>query len=252
MLDIGMTELLLIGIVALIVVGPKDLPGMFRTLGRFTAKARALGREFTRAMNDAADESGMKDAAEGLKAAANPKKFGMDRLNEAASNFEKWDPMKPSGKASDDGPKIADPEREADVAKIREATKKAGQAKLDAEKAAKEAAEAPAEADATPAKKPAPKRATTAKATTAKKTPAKTTKPAPAKKPAAKKPAAKSTTAKPAAKTSTQKSTAAKPAAKKPAPKSSTAKPAAAKAADGNTAKKTTARKTPAKKAASE
>ncbi|MEC7764181.1 MAG: Sec-independent protein translocase protein TatB [Pseudomonadota bacterium] len=242
MLDIGMTELLLIGIVALIVVGPKDLPGMFRTLGRFTAKARSLGREFTRAMNDAADQSGMKDAAEGLKAAANPKKFGMDKLNEAASNFEKWDPMKPSGKASDDSPKIADPEREADVAKIREATKKAGQAKLDAEKAAKEAAEADAAA-------PKPAAKTTAKPATT----SKTTK-APAKKPAAKKPAAKtttvrSTTAKTPAKTTTAKTTT----AKKPAAKSTAAaKTTGTKAPAKTPAKKTTARKTPAKKAPSE
>ena len=42
MFDIGMSELLLIGIVALIVVGPKDLPALFHTLGRFTAKMRAL------------------------------------------------------------------------------------------------------------------------------------------------------------------------------------------------------------------
>ena len=42
MFDIGWTELLLIGIVALIVVGPKDLPVMFHTLGRFTAKARGI------------------------------------------------------------------------------------------------------------------------------------------------------------------------------------------------------------------
>ncbi|MBL6426164.1 MAG: twin-arginine translocase subunit TatB [Maritimibacter sp.] len=247
MLDIGMTELLLIGIVALIVVGPKDLPGMFRTLGRFTAKARALGREFTRAMNDAADQSGMKDAADGLKAAANPKKFGMDKLTEAASNFEKWDPMKPSGKAKDDSPKIVDPEREADVAKIREATRKAGQAKLDAEKAAKEAE---AEGEAKPAAKKAPAKKSAAKTTTARKT----TKAAPAKSPAAKKPAAK----KPAVKTATAKSattaksTTPKTPAKKPTAKSTPAKTSAAKPAAKAPAKKTTPRKAPAKKAASE
>ena len=73
MFDLGFAELLVIGIVALIVVGPKDLPGMFRTLGRFTAKARGMAREFQRAMNDAADQSGIKDTAATLKNATSPK-----------------------------------------------------------------------------------------------------------------------------------------------------------------------------------
>ena len=55
MFDVGWSELLVIGIVALIVVGPRDLPGMFRALGRFTAKARGMAREFQRAMEAAAD-----------------------------------------------------------------------------------------------------------------------------------------------------------------------------------------------------
>ena len=92
MFDIGMTELLVIGVVALIVVGPKDLPTLFRTLGRFTARARALGREFTRAMNEAADESGMKDVASDLKKATSPKAMGLDALKDAADRFEQWDP----------------------------------------------------------------------------------------------------------------------------------------------------------------
>ncbi len=92
MFDIGMTELLVIGVVALIVVGPKDLPQLFRTLGRFTARARALGREFTRAMNEAAEESGMRDVASDLKKATDPKSMGLDALKDAADKFEQWDP----------------------------------------------------------------------------------------------------------------------------------------------------------------
>ncbi|NCU21057.1 twin-arginine translocase subunit TatB [Candidatus Falkowbacteria bacterium] len=95
MFDIGWSELLLIGVVALIVVGPKDLPVMFRTLGRFTARARSMAREFSRAMEDAADQSGLKDAAgdlKDLKGLASKKALGLDALEEAASKFEKWEP----------------------------------------------------------------------------------------------------------------------------------------------------------------
>ena len=47
MLDIGWSELVLIGVVALIFVGPKDLPRMFHALGRFTAKARGMDPDDT-------------------------------------------------------------------------------------------------------------------------------------------------------------------------------------------------------------
>ena len=40
MFDLGWTEMLVVGVVALIVVGPKDLPVMFRTVGRAVGKAK--------------------------------------------------------------------------------------------------------------------------------------------------------------------------------------------------------------------
>jgi sec-independent protein translocase protein TatB len=94
MFDIGWSELLLIGIVALIVVGPKDLPGMFRALGKFTAKARRMARDFQRAMEEAADDSGVREAAKDLQGLTNPKKMGLDKLKDAADKFDKWDPGK--------------------------------------------------------------------------------------------------------------------------------------------------------------
>jgi sec-independent protein translocase protein TatB len=94
MFDIGWTELMLIGIVALIVIGPKDLPDMFRTMGRFTAKARGMAKEFSRAMESAADEAGVKDVAKDLRKATSARSMGLDAVKDAASKFEKWDPIK--------------------------------------------------------------------------------------------------------------------------------------------------------------
>lgn len=94
MFDIGWTELLLIGMVALIVIGPKELPGMFRTMGRFTAKARSMARDFQRAMESAADEAGVKDVAKDLKSMTSAKSMGLDALKGAASKFEAFDPLK--------------------------------------------------------------------------------------------------------------------------------------------------------------
>lgn len=99
-MDVGMSELLVIGIVALIVIGPKDLPVMFRTFGRFTAKLRAMAGEFSRAMEAAADESGVKDVAKDLRAVTSPKAMGLDKVREAAERFEKWDPAKPRAAAN--------------------------------------------------------------------------------------------------------------------------------------------------------
>lgn len=94
MFDLGMSELLVIGIVALIVIGPKDLPELFRSLGRFTAKMRGMAREFSRAMEAAADEAGVKDVAKDLKNVTSAKSMGLEAVKEATAKFEKWDPLK--------------------------------------------------------------------------------------------------------------------------------------------------------------
>ena len=55
--QIGIAEFLLIAAVALIVVGPKDLPVMMRRLGQFVAKGRAMAREFQNAFDDIARQA---------------------------------------------------------------------------------------------------------------------------------------------------------------------------------------------------
>lgn len=73
MFDIGWGEMLLIAIVALVVVGPKDLPVMFRTFGQFMGRARSMAREFQRSLEQAANESGINEATKELRA--------LDKLN---------------------------------------------------------------------------------------------------------------------------------------------------------------------------
>lgn len=100
MLDIGWSELLVIGIVALVVVGPKDLPRMFHTLGRFTAKLRSMAREFSSAMNDAARETGLDEVRRDVSDMVSKRSLGLDALETAAEKFEKWDPAKPRAAVS--------------------------------------------------------------------------------------------------------------------------------------------------------
>ncbi|MGP9803947.1 Sec-independent protein translocase protein TatB [Paracoccus sp. NSM] len=99
MLDIGWTELLLIGVVALIVVGPKDLPHLFHSLGRVTGKLRGMAREFSSAMEDAAKGSGLDEAAgtlRDMKSLTSKKALGLDALDRATERFEKWEPGRPA------------------------------------------------------------------------------------------------------------------------------------------------------------
>ena len=125
MLDLGWGELLVIGIVALIVVGPKDLPIMFRNVGRFVGRAKGMAREFSRAMNDAADEAGMKDVAKTLKSATDPVGSAMDGVREAARDLTravdptKYDPDSATGKLA------AERAKQAEAMKARAAAKTA-------------------------------------------------------------------------------------------------------------------------------
>src|SRR3954468_4178499 len=76
MFDIGWSELLVIGVVALIAIGPKELPGVLRMVGQWMGKARRMASEFHGQFQEAMREAEMADL-----------KKSFDEVREAASGF---------------------------------------------------------------------------------------------------------------------------------------------------------------------
>jgi sec-independent protein translocase protein TatB len=103
MFDIGWSEMALILLVALVVIGPRDLPRVARTMGRWVAKGRAMAREFQTALEDMARE------AELDKVKSEIEKAGRTNLGKAVENT--IDPTGELGKAFDptakSGPRAA-------------------------------------------------------------------------------------------------------------------------------------------------
>jgi sec-independent protein translocase protein TatB len=57
MLDIGWSEMLVIAVVAIVVIGPKDLPKALRTVGQWVGRARRVAREFKDSVDDMVRDS---------------------------------------------------------------------------------------------------------------------------------------------------------------------------------------------------
>ena len=76
MFDISWTEFLLIGVVALIFIGPKELPAVLRTLGQWTRRIRSMAADFQNQFQEAMREAEMADL-----------KKSFDEVREAASGF---------------------------------------------------------------------------------------------------------------------------------------------------------------------
>jgi sec-independent protein translocase protein TatB len=76
MFDIGWSEFVLIAVVALIAIGPKELPGVLRMVGQWMGKARKMAAEFQSQFQEAMREAEMADL-----------KKSFDEVREAASGF---------------------------------------------------------------------------------------------------------------------------------------------------------------------
>src|SRR4029079_1780654 len=83
MFDIGWSELVVIGIVALIAIGPKELPGVLRTVGTYMGKIRRMASEFQGQSQEEMREAEMSDL----------KKQVDDMTDAATKGFTDFDPL---------------------------------------------------------------------------------------------------------------------------------------------------------------
>ena len=82
MFDIGWSELLVIGVVALIAIGPKELPGVLRMVGQWMGKVRRMASEFQSQFNEAMREAEVADI-----------KKQVDDLTSTATSYTHYDPI---------------------------------------------------------------------------------------------------------------------------------------------------------------
>ena len=89
MLDVGWTELVVIAIVLIIVVGPKDLPPMLRTFGKMMTKMRGMANDFRQQFDEALKEADLDEVRKTLSDA--------QKLNPANTIREAMNPLRQMG-----------------------------------------------------------------------------------------------------------------------------------------------------------
>jgi sec-independent protein translocase protein TatB len=228
MLGVGWTEMLVIGVVALIVIGPKDLPVVMQRIGRFAGMIRRMGNEFSRELNRTTGLNEVKNLRDSITA---PLRQTTEEIRREFNAMTATG-VKPTGALA---PK--DPQAESVVAEIHEAAGMAPPEKT--LPAPVEAASEPVKARTSRARKPAASAAAKPEPVKAARRP-RTVKAAAEPSPAPLEAAAPATrkSAKPAAPKAITK-TVARPAAtrKKPAAQAAATEPAAKPARKPRTAK---------------
>lgn len=113
MLGVGWTEMLVIGIVALVVIGPKELPTVMHRIGKFAATIRRMGSDFQRELNKT---TGLNEIANLRNSVTAPLKATADAIRKEFNTVGPGGEVKPSGAI-----KPADPKAESVVDEIKAA-----------------------------------------------------------------------------------------------------------------------------------
>ena len=182
MFDIGWSEMAIIMLLALIIIGPKDLPRVARTIGQWVRKGRMLAREFQTSLEDMARETELEDVKKEIE------KVGRTDFKKTVENTidPKGELAKAFDTSTDTDAKPALTDKSGETGKETPALSAAnGRANGKASASDASPSVKPKVETATTAKKTAPRKTASAKAPAAK---AKTT--AKAKQPTAKKTAA--------------------------------------------------------------
>ncbi len=118
MLDIGWWELVVVGMIALIVVGPKDLPRVLRMIGKWAGKARAMAREFQGSIDDMVREAGVDDIKKEVESVAKfdvEKELG-DAIDPTGAPEHSIEPPSPGGEAEEPPADVMDDDMADDMA----------------------------------------------------------------------------------------------------------------------------------------
>ena len=99
MLDLGWSEMAMIAVVALFVIGPKDLPKALRTLGHYGGKVRVLAREFRSSIDDAVREAELEEVKNQIQSVTN---MDLDTALDATERLADNTPNADSELISDD------------------------------------------------------------------------------------------------------------------------------------------------------
>ncbi len=149
MFDIGWSEMMVIGALALIVIGPKDLPKALKTVGKWVRRAKDMAREFQSGVDEMVRESELEEARETLR-------------NTSSLDKKIADTVDPSGemtKAMREQGESIQRDLEKDEAAAKPAPAAAAESKpVEDKTAAKPAPEKPAKPTVKKAAKPAPEK----------------------------------------------------------------------------------------------
>lgn len=93
MLDLGWSEMAIVAVVALFVIGPRELPRLLRAVGRYAAKVRGMAREFQDGIDEAVREAELDEVRKEIESAG--------RVDMGKAIEDAVDPERSIGKAMD-------------------------------------------------------------------------------------------------------------------------------------------------------